>query len=193
MADVQTSTVVTLAEIRAFLSIPTAQTGKDDLLVELLDAYNDEIEEYLGTTMVNSSYTESYDGDGTNTLFLNHAPIVSVTSLSIDGTALSVVVDEDFYFYTNKGLIRLASCTFTTTDPKNVDIVYVAGHGETDRTNVSRVLKQALKMWVGRVFKAEVIDFSQQYDESSLAHIKSQMMPWDIKQKLNYFRYVKMD
>ena len=184
---VQTGTIVTLAEMRAFLSIPTAQTGKDDLITDLLDAYNEEIEEYLGVKMLNTTYTESYDGDGTNTLFLKHYPIISVTSLSIDDTALSVTEDDDFFIYAEDGFIRLDSDTFTTTDPRNIDIVYVAGHGVA-RINISRVLKQALKMWVGRVFKAEVIDFSQQFDESSLAHIKSQMMPWDIKQKLNYFR-----
>ncbi len=190
---VQTGTIVTLAEMRAFLSIPTVQTGKDDLLTDLLDAYNEEIEEYLGVKMLNTSYTESYDGDGTKTLFLWHAPIVSVTSLSIDGTALSVSTDDDFYLNPNKpGLIKLDSDTFTTTDPNNIAIVYVAGHGVA-RTNIPRVLKQALKMWVARVWKAEVVDFSQQFDESSLAHIKSQMMPWDIKQKLNFFRYTKKD
>ena len=101
---VKAGTVVTLAQMRAFLNIPTAQAGKDDLLTLLLDAYNGKIENYLGVTMKNSTYTESYDGDGTDYLFLNHAPIVSVTSLSIDGTALSATIDDDFYIYADEGL-----------------------------------------------------------------------------------------
>ena len=184
---VKATTIIELADIRAFLNIPTAQTGKDALLIDLLDAYNGKIENYLGVTMINTTYTESYDGDGTDCLFLKHYPIISVTSLSIDDTALSVVVDDDFYIYGEKGYIKLDSDTFTTTDYKNVDIVYIAGHGAA-RANVPDVLKNALKTWVGRVFKAEVIDFSQRFDESSLANIKSQMMPWDIKQDLDYYR-----
>ena len=186
MAEVKATTIVVLADIRAFLNIPTAQTGKDALLVDLLDAYNGKMENYLGVTMINTTYTESYDGDDTDCLFLKHYPIISVTSLSIDDTALSVVVDDDFYIY-EEGYIKLDDDTFTTTDYKNVDIVYVAGHGAA-RTNIPDVLKNALKTWVGRVFKAEVIDFSQRFDESSLANIKSQMMPWDIKQDLDYYR-----
>ena len=149
---VQAGTIVTLAEMRLFLNIKVStQPGKDDLIVDLLDAYNSEIEEYIGVTMLNSTYTESYDGDGTDSLFLPHYPIISVTSLSIDGTALSIVEDDDFYIYADRGLIKLDSDTFTTIDYRNVDIVYVAGQGVA-RTNVTRVLKQALKMWVARVF-----------------------------------------
>ena len=188
MSEVQDSTIVILSEMRAFLNnIPDSDTDMDAILVDLLDAYNGKMENYLGVSMINSTYTESYDGDGTDCLFLNHYPIVSVTSLSIDGTALSVVEDADFYIYADKGYIKLDDTTFTTTDYRNVDIVYVAGHG-ADRDSIPYVLKNSLKTWVGRVFKAEVIDFSQRFDESSLANIKSQMMPWDIKQDLDYYR-----
>lgn len=187
MPEVKDTTIVILSEMRAFLNIPTGQTGKDSLLIELLDAYNQKIENYLGVTMINSTYTESYDGDGTDCLFLKHYPIISVTSLSIDDTALSVVVDDDFYIYAEEGYIKLDNDTFTTTDYKNVDIVYKAGYGLA-RANIPDVLKNALKTWVMRVFKAEIIDFSQRFDESSLANIKSQMMPWDIKQDLDYYR-----
>ena len=184
---VKATTIIELTDIRAFLSIPVAQTGKDSLLISLLDAYNGKMENYLGVTMINTTYTEYYDGNGTDTLFLKHYPIVSITSLSIDDTALSVVADTDFYIEGEEGFIRLVDDTFSTTDYHNVDIVYVAGHGAT-RALVPDVLKNALKTWVGRVFKAEVIDFSQRFDESILANIKSQMMPWDIKQDLDYYR-----
>ncbi len=184
---VAASTIVTLAEIRLFLGMKVGeQTGRDDVLTSLLDEYNGDIENFIGVTMINTTYTESYDGDDTDWIFLEHYPIISVTSLSIDGTALSIVTDEDFYIYADMGEIKLDSTTFTSTNYKNVVFVYVAGYGIA-RANVPKVLKNALKTWVARVFKAEVVDFSQQFDESSLAHIKSQMMPWDIRQKLEYF------
>jgi hypothetical protein len=66
-------------------------------------------------------------------------------------------------------------------------ITYKAGWG-ADRAGIPDVLKNTLKTWVMRVFKAEVIDFSQRFDESSLAHIKSQMMPWDVQQDLEDYR-----
>jgi len=184
MVEVADTTIVTLAEMIAFLGMPTAQTGKDAVIVDVLDSYNAEMELYLGVTMMNSTYTESYDGNGTNSLFLKHYPIISITSLTLDDTALTE--DTDFYNYGPEGFIKLDSDIFTK-DFKNVDIVYVAGHGAA-RANISNVLKNTLKTWVARVFQAEIVDFSQRYDESSLANIKSQMMPWDVKQKLDYFR-----
>ncbi|MGD9276356.1 MAG: hypothetical protein PVJ67_04235 [Candidatus Pacearchaeota archaeon] len=178
------TTIVTLDEMRSFLNIPAAQTGKDDLLIGLLDAYNGKMENYLGVTMISSTYSEIYDGNGKDYMFLKHYPINSVTSLSIDDEEVD---SDDFYVYGEEGYIKLDSDTFTTTDYQNVDIVYVAGWGAA-KANVPNVLKNALKTWVMRVFKAEVIDFSTRFDESSLANIKSQMMPWDIKQDLDDYR-----
>ncbi len=184
MADVAATTIVTLAEMRSFLNIPTTQTGKDSLLIDLLDSYNTEMELYLGVTMINSTYTETYDGNDKDSLFLKHYPIISVTTLTIDDVAQ--VLNTDYYIHGEEGYIKLEDDTFGD-ELSSVDIVYVAGHGAA-RANISAVLKNVLKTWVMRVFKAEVVDFSQRFDESSLANIKSQMMPWDIKQKLDYFR-----
>lgn len=180
---VHSSTIVTLNDMKSFLGIPSTQTGKDTLLENLLDSYNDMIEDYLGVTCINSSYTEVYDGDGADTLFVKHYPIVSVTSLSIDGDIIS---SSDYKIYSKEGYIRYTEGVFTK-DFKNVSIIYTAGYGAS-ANDVSNVLKLALKTWVARVFKAEIVDFSQRFDESSLAHIKSQMMPWDVKQMLEPYR-----
>ena len=186
MSEVKDTTIVILSEMRAFLNIPTAQTGKDDLLVTLLDAYNGKIENYLGVTMINSTYTtEKYDGNNTDSLFLKHYPIVSVSELIIDDDTLTA---SDFVIY-DEGYLKIDSDDYSifTKDVQSVSITYIAGWG-TSRANVPDVLKNTLKTWVMRVFKAEVIDFSMRFDESSLANIKSQMMPWDIKQDLDYYR-----
>ena len=181
---VKATTIVELADIRSFLGIPTAQTAKDPLLESALDAYNKMIEDYLCVPMINLTYTaEKYDGDGTDTLFLKHYPIVSVTTLTLDGTA---IVAADYLIYSTEGFIRYDDGIFTK-DYQNISITYSAGHGAT-RADVSDALKLALKTWVARVFKAENIDFSQRFDESSLANIKSQMMPWDVKQMIESYR-----
>ena len=186
MSEVKDTTIVILSEMRAFLNIPTAQTGKDDLLVTLLDAYNGKIENYLGVTLINSTYTtEKYDGNDTDSLFLKHYPIVSVSELIIGDDTLTA---SDFVIY-DEGYLKIDSDDYSifTKDVQNVSITYIAGWG-TERDDIPDVLKNTLKTWVMRVFKAEVIDFTMRFDESSLANIKSQMMPWDIKQDLDYYR-----
>jgi len=80
------------------------------------------------------TYTEAYDGDGTNTLILNNAPIVSVTSVSIDDVALQ---SSDYVVYSS-GYIRLVSSNYGALDRalgsgsvfpvgrQNIDVVYTA-------------------------------------------------------------------
>jgi len=86
---------------------------------------------YGGTT----TYTEYYDGNGTDTLVLRYAPIVSVTSLSIEGVDLQ---STEYKVYSS-GYIRLTSVTGSALDratgsvgsafpvgQQNVLVVYVA-------------------------------------------------------------------
>ena len=187
MAEVAATTIVTLSEMRAFFNIGSTQTGKDDVIIGLLDAYNGKIENYLGVTMINSTYTtEKYDGNDTDSLFLKHYPIVSVSELIIGDDTLTTATDFVIY---DEGYLKIDSDDYSifTKDVQNISITYIAGWG-TLISDVPDVLKNTLKTWVMRVFKAEVIDFSMRFDESSLANIKSQMMPWDIKQDLDYYR-----
>ena len=109
---------------------------------KLKDAWSDIVEsmiqEHVGTDYGGTTtYTEAYDGDGTDTLILNNTPVSSVASLSIGDTALS----SSLYEVYNAGYIRLVSSTGSDLDeamgtvqsvfPKgtqNIDVVYVAGN-----------------------------------------------------------------
>ena len=176
---VDSSTIVELADIRLFLNIPDGQTAMNDLLTSLLDSLNDVIEDYLGVTCINTEYTEVYDGDGTNTLFLKHYPIVSVSSLSVDDGTVS---SSDYYIYSDEGFIRLDSDVFTK-DNQNVAITYKAGHGAT-RAAVPEPLKLALKTWVARVYKAEYVDFAPEVGEEAARNTPFLNIPWDIRTML---------
>ena len=48
------------------------------------------IDDYEGKSFGDAvQYIESYDGNGTDTLFVNNVPIVAVTSLAVDGSSVS--------------------------------------------------------------------------------------------------------
>jgi len=173
---VDDSTIVELADMREFLNIPDGQTAMDSLLESLLDSFNDVIEDYLGVTCINTEYTETYDGDGTDTLFLKHYPIASVSSLSVDDETVS---SDDYSIYKEEGFIRLDSSIFTK-DNQNVSITYTAGHGAT-RVAVPNPLKLALKTWVARAYKAEYVDFAPEVGEEAARSIPFANIPWDIR------------
>ncbi|MHB1334517.1 MAG: head-tail connector protein [Candidatus Humimicrobiaceae bacterium] len=181
---VSTSTIAELTDIRDFLVIPPGQTGKDTLLESLLDTYNKIIEDYLGVTMINTTYTaEKYDGDGTDVLYLDRYPIVSVTTLIVDEVTIT---SADYLLYASGGKIRLTGSIFTK-DYQNISITYSAGHGAA-RVNMPKPLKNALLTWVARIFKGENVDFSQKFGSSFIVNANYQAMPWDIKQMLDPYK-----
>ncbi len=72
------------------LPTPTTPPSRGTLLAALGSACQSAVERRIGRTFDVQTYTEIRDGNGRNALFLNWDPIVSVTSLTIDGSAVVV-------------------------------------------------------------------------------------------------------
>ena len=112
------------------LSTESLKDSMSEMTEELIDEHTGNI--YSGTT----TYTEAHDGDGiSDTVILNHSPIASVTSISVDGVALQ---SADYKVYTS-GYIRLVSTAGSALDratgsvgasfpegQQNIEVVYVA-------------------------------------------------------------------
>lgn len=67
-----------------------ATAARGTLLASLGSAVQAEIERYCNRTLDVLSYTEVYDGNGMPRIYLRHDPVVSLTSVLLDGTALTV-------------------------------------------------------------------------------------------------------
>ena len=180
---------VTQTEIRDFLKIDSSKTSMNDRLDKIADGVARAINDFLGVTMINSTYTEIYDGYDDfgkslgNTLFVDHYPIVSITSLSDDDTAIA---STDYYLYLAEGKIILKNEVFTA-DWQTIDIVYVAGFGAA-AANVPDTLKLACYKWIKTIYEGDVVDFSQQFGESSFAMVAKESMPKDVKALLEPYR-----
>lgn len=74
--------LTTLANVREQLGKATADTADDAFLTNLIARASVLIESRLGRSVVQASYTEYVDGDGTEWLRLRQGPIISVTSVS---------------------------------------------------------------------------------------------------------------
>lgn len=85
------------------------------------------------TTLVSTSLTEYYDGDGTDTLHLKAWPITAVTSIHVDDStprdwATDDLIDSDEYLiYENDGKVVLDGDVFTP-GKYNVKVIYTAGY-----------------------------------------------------------------
>jgi len=84
--------LATLAQLKEALG-ETADTD-DTRLTRILNAASGYCERYCRRTFASATYTnELYDGSGRDVLLLNHFPIITLTSVSEYGTALTVGVN----------------------------------------------------------------------------------------------------
>ena len=173
---------ITQGEIRDFLKIDAAKTSMNARLDKIADGVATAINNYLGVSMITSSYTEIYDGwteEGDprgNTLWVEKYPIVSITSLADNDIALT---SDKYYLYGTEGRIVLKNSGFTA-DYQTIDIVYTAGYGAA-AANVPDALKLACYKWIKAIYAGEIVDFSQQFGESAFARIVTKSIPEDIK------------
>ncbi|MBA7587109.1 hypothetical protein ES708_29126 [subsurface metagenome] len=97
----------------------------DELLERLIEAATKIAENQSGRTFIQGTITENRIGNGDRLLSLHWLPIVSVTSVKLDGVALTK--DTDYIELLDMGWLKRSS---GWTKDKAIIIVYIAGYGE---------------------------------------------------------------
>lgn len=133
----------------------------DELLDLLVAEVSDLMEKRMGRTIAEATYTEYYDGTGTDTLLLKQGPLVSVTSVEtveysdagsgVRQETLTAVDQADRLEgglrsegASGVGSIRLISGAFTR-GRRNYKVVYVAGwEDDTEDPDEVTTIPQAL-------------------------------------------------
>lgn len=99
----------------------------------MIDSVSDWVNKYCRRHFIAQDYTEYYDGDGSQTLYLDHYPVNSVTALYLDsegdfgsGTEVS---SSDYRLSSEMGRVWLES-TFLPYYPQSVKVVYSAGYAD---------------------------------------------------------------
>jgi len=114
--------LTTVATVKEYLDLEPDDTRFDSVLGKLITASSRQIEAYCNRTFEIRDFVESHDGSASDILFLNNAPIVSVSLLTIDDESLQ---PDEFKVYDD--YVRLVSRLFTC-GKLNVSIAYSAGH-----------------------------------------------------------------
>jgi len=113
----------------------------NELIIPAVSSYVDRFTNRTWDVEAATAITETFDG-GPDTFFVNAPPINSVTSVSVDGTA----IDSS---YISNGKQYVAIDYKTTEGIRNVSIVY------TSSASLPSDLKMALIQWAGEMFKAK--------------------------------------
>lgn len=127
--ETKSTTLFSLARLRTYLGITDVSGSKDEELAIIGDAASEEIEQETGRVFVKRTATETYNGDGNSVLFVRR-PIVSISSLTVDGNAL--VLNTDYKFDARLGAIYRLNGNGFTQDVQNISITYVYGYDVQD-------------------------------------------------------------
>ena len=118
-------------DVETFLEIDvdsTLQTHITNTFIPYVDAA---IKRFLGYDVEQATYTETFDGNEQQDLFLRHIPVASITSVVEDGNTLTSGNTKDYVHYDN-GKLRRIVIRWSGIKPKNVVVTYVGGYASSD-------------------------------------------------------------
>ncbi len=88
----ESTQLVTLTAVKEYLGV--TGTAEDSRLNSLITYVSGRITEECDVTFITEDFTERYDGNGTDTLILDHFPIIKIDKLSIGEMAVMTIVNE---------------------------------------------------------------------------------------------------
>lgn len=144
--------MTTLADVKAWLNIPTIVTQDDALLSSYITRASDFLQQWLSRDIVTTLYTaDTYNGNGNGSISVKNWPIQSIASIVIYGadmvtTTTYTKAGTDFLF--DDQAIYLTNGNKFTKGVKNVYITYTAGYA-----TVPFILQQATIEFVAHKYK----------------------------------------
>lgn len=140
MADL-TST----ADVKTYLGV--THSTDDTLIGRLVSAASQWFEAQTGRVFSSTSYDEVQDGCGGRVIVPSYYPLISITSLKVDGVAItaSTAYGVDGY-YIDGDVIRLRG-HYVSTGIGNVELAYVAGYSATPKDVAQAVIEMASLMY----------------------------------------------
>ena len=135
MATLDSEALCSLAQVRDILNKSSGDTGDDDRIIDLINAASKWIERYCDRKFSSQTHTdERHSGDGSKWLFLNHYPIVSVTSLYDDTNrppewGSDTLIDSgDYEVLSGINGAILFHASYPSTGTANIKATYIAGY-----------------------------------------------------------------
>ena len=166
----------TAADVETFALIDFHSDLESHLTNELIPLVEDAIREYVGYDVDYNTHTELFSGNQTRELFLQQAPVLSITSITEDDTVLEYGNDKDFLWYEN-GRIRRIGSRWSFARPDNISITYTAGYdtgGGTGRT-LPRAFKYVTARAAARALESALVLSAQQEAAEIVAQTSSQV------------------
>lgn len=121
-----TGDLTTLANVKAWLGL--SQPADDAIVARLITAESANVQSWLNRTIAIAPYTETRDGTGNAVILLRHPPVISITSLAVDGLAVPAATGLTDTGYRLAGRKLLLNTAIFTRGLGNVTVTYQAGY-----------------------------------------------------------------
>lgn len=185
--------LISLAEARLHLrldAIGSPPTHPDDSLVEaLIVAVREDAENYMGTAVVQQTYSAAYDGFNDEVLELGIWPVTGVVSVVYkDRDGIEQTLSPSGYTLDNyqKPARLVPTETWPQTDPapNSVIVTFSAGHTDGDSPNpypLPKAIRAAMLLMLGHLYEnREAVTYGSQVITLPLGAIHL-MTPYRIK------------
>jgi uncharacterized phiE125 gp8 family phage protein len=173
--------LTTLAAQKEYLNTNNEGTSDDGLIEFLINAASSAIENHCKRKLKEQTFTdEEYDGNGLKTMHLQQYPVKSITSVTVDDTALAT--DDYKVKKRNGALIRVGS--IWPEGDINILVTYTAGY-----TFIPYDLELACKHLVMSYFKADIASFSTTFQEGLV--FRPEALPAQVKALVQPYKKVK--
>ena len=116
-----------VTSVERFLQIDVDDTLQNHIEFTYIPYVDAAIKRFLGYDVEQATFTEVFDGNEQQDLFLRHIPIASITSVVEDGNTLVSGNEEDYVHYDN-GRLRRIVVRWSGIKPKNIVVTYVGGY-----------------------------------------------------------------
>ena len=137
--------LATISDLKSLLSV--THTDDDTLFTRIVASASSYFEKQIGRTLSVSSVTEVQDGTGGRVIVPSQYPLVSVTSLKIDGETISASTGYGVDgYYLDGDVIRLRG-SFACVGEGNIELAYSAGYSTIPSDVVQAVLELSAIMY----------------------------------------------
>ncbi len=122
--------IITVEQVKNYLKINTTSDDVESIIDRLIDRVQKSFESYCNRNFESASYTEYYDGQGSNILVLKQLPITVIDSIYDSTTwiwdAGSLIDSASYRIMDNNSVVF--KDTILGNSLQNVKITYTAGY-----------------------------------------------------------------
>lgn len=174
----------TLEDVKAWLNL-VDNDEEDALLERLISAESARCGQFMNRpSVLAQDFVLTLSGNGQASIFLPHSPINSVSSVSIDGSAVSASVGRSAGFFFGRQSISLIGRSFTR-GANNVTVAFNSGF-ETAPADISQA---CIELVCYRYRERDRIGHTSKSIGPETVAFQTTEMPDSVKQKLrNYAR-----